>query len=190
MKKLEEQIKNLKGKSKFFNFILNGKNTAIIILSFLLFISIIAYPTDSTTQNLNNQVLSLNQQIKENNSELDKLQKQINDLQNVNQTLLDSNKKLEEEKQNLESEKNELSQKLEEAQKISSSTSNSTTQESLNSTSTLAVSSDSQGNTVYITKTGKKYHRSNCSYLKNSKISININTAKSKGYTACSKCNP
>lgn len=72
----------------------------------------------------------------------------------------------------------------------SSNNSSNTTQKSLNNTSTPAVTSDSQGTTVYITKTGSKFHGSSCSYLKNSKISININTAKAKGYTACSRCNP
>ena len=67
MENLKEQIKTLKTKNKFLNFILNGKNSAIIILSFLLFMTIITYPTDSTTQisNLNSQVQSLNQQIEE-----------------------------------------------------------------------------------------------------------------------------
>lgn len=44
--------------------------------------------------------------------------------------------------------------------------------------------------TVYITKTGTKYHTSTCSYLKNSKIAISKDTAVSQGYTACSRCKP
>lgn len=43
---------------------------------------------------------------------------------------------------------------------------------------------------VYITKTGKKYHRSSCSYLKSSKIPIDLSSAKKEGYTPCSRCNP
>ena len=43
--------------------------------------------------------------------------------------------------------------------------------------------------TVYITSTGTKYHRSSCSYLK-SKISITKNNAIKQGYTPCSRCNP
>lgn len=42
--------------------------------------------------------------------------------------------------------------------------------------------------TVYVTKTGAKYHRSGCQYLKKSKIAISLDNAKSQGYTACSKC--
>lgn len=44
--------------------------------------------------------------------------------------------------------------------------------------------------TVYITATGEKYHRSNCSYLKYSKYAIDKSYAISQGYTACSHCNP
>ena len=43
--------------------------------------------------------------------------------------------------------------------------------------------------TVYITDTGSKYHRSGCSYLK-SKNPITKSKAIEKGHTACSRCNP
>jgi hypothetical protein len=42
---------------------------------------------------------------------------------------------------------------------------------------------------VYITRTGKKYHRAGCRYLSKSKISISLDEAK-KWYTPCSVCNP
>lgn len=41
---------------------------------------------------------------------------------------------------------------------------------------------------VYITKTGKKYHKKNCSSLRSTKISISLEEAQ-KSYTPCSKCN-
>jgi cell division septation protein DedD len=44
--------------------------------------------------------------------------------------------------------------------------------------------------TVYVTKTGEKYHISSCSYLAKSKISISLSAAKKQGYTACSRCDP
>lgn len=44
--------------------------------------------------------------------------------------------------------------------------------------------------TVYITDTGKKYHTSNCQYLRQSKHAISKSSAKAQGYTACSKCHP
>lgn len=52
------------------------------------------------------------------------------------------------------------------------------------------VNTSNDSETVYITKTGSKYHSSNCSYLKQSKIEIDKNTAISQGYEACSRCNP
>jgi len=39
--------------------------------------------------------------------------------------------------------------------------------------------------TVYITKTGKKYHRVTCRYLKYSSIPIDLANAKSIGYEPC-----
>lgn len=42
--------------------------------------------------------------------------------------------------------------------------------------------------TVYITKTGTKYHSSNCRYLSKSKIPISLKDAVAKGFTACSVC--
>jgi micrococcal nuclease len=44
--------------------------------------------------------------------------------------------------------------------------------------------------TVYITKTGEKYHRSGCSSLRKSKIAIKKSEAIAQGYTACKRCRP
>ena len=43
---------------------------------------------------------------------------------------------------------------------------------------------------VYITKTGKKYHKSSCHYLKRSKIKTSKSKAQKQGYTACKVCKP
>lgn len=43
---------------------------------------------------------------------------------------------------------------------------------------------------VYITKTGTKYHKGSCHYLKKSKIKSTKSEAKSAGYSACSVCKP
>ena len=43
---------------------------------------------------------------------------------------------------------------------------------------------------VYITVSGKKYHRGSCAFLKKSKIGVTLQDAKSRGYTPCSKCKP
>ena len=42
--------------------------------------------------------------------------------------------------------------------------------------------------TVYVTRTGKKYHSPGCRYLRKSQRSIEINKAISLGYTPCSVC--
>lgn len=44
--------------------------------------------------------------------------------------------------------------------------------------------------TVYITKSGTKYHKSGCNYLKSSKYPITLEEAIDRGYTPCSVCKP
>ena len=44
--------------------------------------------------------------------------------------------------------------------------------------------------TVYITKTGTKYHRENCSSLRSSRIPISLSEAKQRGYEPCKICKP
>lgn len=44
--------------------------------------------------------------------------------------------------------------------------------------------------TVYVTKTGEKYHSDGCQYLSRSQIPISLADAKAGGYTPCSKCHP
>lgn len=58
------------------------------------------------------------------------------------------------------------------------------------STNNTTVPKNSDSITVYITKTGSKYHQGWCSYLSHSKISISKQSAISQGYTPCSRCNP
>lgn len=43
---------------------------------------------------------------------------------------------------------------------------------------------------VYITDTGDKYHRYDCRYLDESKMTISLKYAKYKGYGACGVCDP
>jgi len=47
-----------------------------------------------------------------------------------------------------------------------------------------------QTETVYITRTGSKYHRAGCGYLHSSCIPISKAEAIRRGYTPCSRCNP
>ena len=54
------------------------------------------------------------------------------------------------------------------------------------------ITSDNDTYSVCVTKSGSKYHRSNCSTIKNSK-NLSYMTKKqavSKGYTACGVCKP
>jgi hypothetical protein len=44
--------------------------------------------------------------------------------------------------------------------------------------------------TVYVTRTGKRYHRDGCRYLSQSRIPISLKDAKAKGYTTCKVCRP
>ena len=44
--------------------------------------------------------------------------------------------------------------------------------------------------TVYVTKTGEKYHRDGCQYLRKSQIPISLDNAVDTGYGPCSKCDP
>lgn len=44
--------------------------------------------------------------------------------------------------------------------------------------------------TVYVTRTGVKFHRDDCRHLRLSKISIEQSEAESKGYTPCKVCKP
>ena len=43
-------------------------------------------------------------------------------------------------------------------------------------------------NTVYVTRTGTKFHLATCETLRDSKIAISLSDAKQRGYTACSRC--
>lgn len=41
---------------------------------------------------------------------------------------------------------------------------------------------------VYITPSGKKYHKNNCHLLDNNKIEISVKQAQEKGYAPCKNC--
>lgn len=49
---------------------------------------------------------------------------------------------------------------------------------------------DGDGVIVYVTKSGKKYHRSTCSSLRRSRIPMKLKDAKATGYTPCGRCKP
>ena len=57
-------------------------------------------------------------------------------------------------------------------------------------TSDIKVSAAGGDTTVYITKTGEKYHSDGCGSLSKSKIATTLQDAVDKGYEACKKCKP
>ncbi len=54
----------------------------------------------------------------------------------------------------------------------------------------IAFVSNTNAQTVYTTKTGEKYHKNSCKYLKYSKKEITLKKAKLLGYSACAVCKP
>lgn len=52
------------------------------------------------------------------------------------------------------------------------------------------ASGPTEAQTVFITRTGAKYHTGDCRYLHSSKIPISLKEAGERGYTACSVCRP
>lgn len=77
-----------------------------------------------------------------------------------------------------------------------SKTSTETQQTRLDNYSDANQISDTQDNTdkkeitVYITRTGAKYHQAGCRYLSRSCIPISLSDAQASGYDACSVCDP
>jgi hypothetical protein len=54
----------------------------------------------------------------------------------------------------------------------------------------LQNQSDSKTQTVYVTRTGKRYHRDGCRYLSSSRIAMSLKDAEAQGYTPCKVCRP
>lgn len=75
-----------------------------------------------------------------------------------------------------------------------SSSQNNTTSKSNSSSNKSSASknstskTDNTSSTVYITKTGGKYHRGGCRYLRRSQIAISKKDAINRGYEPCSVC--
>ena len=49
---------------------------------------------------------------------------------------------------------------------------------------------NAQNYTVYVTKSGKKYHTANCRYVLGKEISLTRQEAIEAGYTPCRRCKP
>lgn len=47
-----------------------------------------------------------------------------------------------------------------------------------------------EGSTVFITRTGIRYHKGSCWHLRRSRVPVDITEAKDRGYTPCKVCKP
>lgn len=65
----------------------------------------------------------------------------------------------------------------------------SVTPEPQRDTTTQPSQTQNKEVTVYVTKTGEKYHSAGCRYLSKSQIPISLSAAKAS-YGPCSVCNP
>lgn len=52
------------------------------------------------------------------------------------------------------------------------------------------MQTNSDNRTVYITKTGVKYHKAGCDTMKSTPYKITVSQADSRGYAPCKVCNP
>lgn len=52
------------------------------------------------------------------------------------------------------------------------------------------IPADSPDSLVYLTTTGRKYHRADCQYLKLSSREMRLSVAKEAGFEPCLKCQP
>lgn len=176
------------------------KTMAIVLLSFAVLGSSSSDKTNNTIQVstdsdvLTSQISSLTNQNEKLENSITTYTNTISNLNDKNKSLEEKIQKLEKENSKLESEKNNLQNQISSltsknnvSSSNSSSSSNSTSKRKNSSTDSTTSNSS---RTVYITKTGSKYHSSSCSYLKRSKIAISLKDAKDRGYSACSRCNP
>jgi hypothetical protein len=77
------------------------------------------------------------------------------------------------------------------ADTIAQDTTRSSRPDSLRPDTTLSTTgaTTSRDTVVYVTRTGKKYHREGCRYLSGGASSISLKEAR-RDYTPCSRCDP
>jgi micrococcal nuclease len=44
--------------------------------------------------------------------------------------------------------------------------------------------------TVYVTRSGKKYHAAGCRFVSRGEMALSLEDAKKQGYAPCAVCNP
>lgn len=142
----------------------------------------------SGNQELKDQLAQVTTELDTANSQNETLSQQIQDLSSTIEDLTAKNEELQTSLDEANAEISKLNTKNTTTQ--SSSSDNSSSSTAVSSSETVEESSTSTSYTVYITKTGEKYHRDGCRYLKKSQIAIDKNAAVAQGYTPCSVCNP
>ena len=142
----------------------------------------------SGNQELKDQLAKVTTELDTANSQNETLSQQIQDLSSTIEDLTAKNEELQTSLDEANAEISKLNTKNTTTQ--SSSSDNSSSSTAVSSSETVEESSTSTSYTVYITKTGEKYHRDGCRYLKKSQIAIDKNAAVAQGYTPCSVCNP
>ena len=200
--------------NKFTSFLKKRKAFVIVALIGMIFGFTVLGTTQEDINKLKAEKTTVLAKIDSSQEELSTLNKDIGDLQEKINQLNDEKQKQEqllkdttakvELKQKEEAEKQRQAeiekQKQEEANSISQSYSNNSSKKSTSNNSSNAKSdsynsdnpqpSKPVGEMVYITATGKKYHRKNkCGNTNPSRTSyIPLSEAESMGYSPCSKC--
>lgn len=180
------------------------KNWIIGILTSLLILMFVTYPTDAINAKNDyekqiEQLKTEQQNTEQFKSEQQNIEQKVKDLTEKNNELTLKNEQLEKDKNSLNEQLSTVQKELEELKNsnnkkndnsVTTSVPTSTPAQTSGTSNKQTSSSTNNTYTVYITKTGKKYHRAGCSSLSKSQISINKNDAISQGYTPCLKCNP
>ncbi|WP_419748938.1 coiled-coil domain-containing protein [Clostridium perfringens] len=200
--------------NKFTSFLKKRKAFVIVALIGMIFGFTVLGTTQEDINKLKAEKTTVLAKIDSSKEELSTLNKDIGDLKEKINQLNDEKQKQEqllkdttakvELKQKEEAEKQRQAeiekQKQEEANSISQSSSNNSSKKSTSNNSSNAKSnsynsdnpqpSKPVGEMVYITATGKKYHRKNkCGNTNPARTSyIPLSEAESMGYTPCSKC--
>ncbi len=200
--------------NKFTSFLKKRKAFVIVALIGMIFGFTVLGTTQEDINKLKAEKTTVLAKIDSSQEELSTLNKDIGDLKEKINQLNDEKQKQEqllkdttakvELKQKEEAEKQRQAeiekQKQEEANSISQSSSNNSSKKSTSNNSSKAKSdsynsdnpqpSKPVGEMVYITATGKKYHRKNkCGNTNPSRTSyIPLSEAESMGYSPCSKC--
>lgn len=200
--------------NKFTSFLKKRKAFVIVALIGMIFGFTVLGTTQEDINKLKAEKTTVLAKIDSSQEELSTLNKDIGDLKEKINQLNDEKQKQEqllkdttakvELKQKEEAEKQRQAeiekQKQEEANSISQSSSNNSSKKSTSNNSSKAKSdsynsdnpqpSKPVGEMVYITATGKKYHRKNkCGNTNPARTSyIPLSEAESMGYSPCSKC--